>query len=178
MGNLRSRDSMANLNDRVNDDELHAPTANLEDHLVPNRSFHIDDETAVPPKSKLMETTKSILTNSGELPVKDKPKGKRAVSFGNVLVRDYGMILGDNPCCGYGPPVTLDWDYLEYEPLEVNEYEYNRPARRSLKEMGMNYYMRVDLLTKAGYSEEDFEKTKKLQNKAKTNRAITKAASQ
>merc|ERR1719356_588262 len=42
----------------------------------------------------------------------------------------------------------------------------------------MNYYMRVDLLTKAGYSEEDFEKSKKLQNKAKTHRAITKAVSQ
>merc|ERR1712060_387815 len=56
--------------------------------------------------------------------------------------------------------------------------EYNRLSRRSLKEMGMNYYMRINLLTKAGYSEEDFAKSKKLQSKVKTKRAITKTVSQ
>jgi len=178
--NLRSRDSMVNLNEKVNDSELHASNANLKDRLVLSHSFHIDAGfhidavEAANLKSKLIEMPGGILTNAFESQSEDKLKRKKEVRFANVHVRDYGMILGDHPSCSYGPPVTLDWDYLEYEPLEINEYEYHHPTRRSFRQMNMNYYMRMDLLTKAGHTDQDFAASKKLQSKVKMNRAITK----
>jgi len=178
--NLRSRDSMVNLNEKVNDSELHASNANLKDRLVLSHSFHIDAGfhidavEAANLKSKLVEMPGGILTNAFESQSEDKLKRKKEVRFANVHVRDYGMILGDHPSCSYGPPVTLDWDYLEYEPLEINEYEYHHPTRRSFRQMNMNYYMRMDLLTKAGHTDQDFAASKKLQSKVKMNRAITK----
>ena len=84
------------------------------------------------------------------------------------------MVLGDHPCCGYGPPVTIDWDYLEYEPLDVNEYEFHHPPRRNLREMCFNYYRRKELLSNGGFTEVDFMLTKKELNRAKLNRSITR----
>ena len=69
----------------------------------------------------------------------------------------------------------LDWDYTEYNPLTIDDYELHRGARRRLKEMGMNYYYRMDILQKGGFSEAEIKQAMKVQNKAKMNRAITKA---
>ena len=68
----------------------------------------------------------------------------------------------------------LDWDYSEYAPLAVDDYELHRGGRRSLKEMGMNYYYRMDILQKGGFSEDEIKKATKTQERAKMNRVITK----
>lgn len=107
----------------------------------------------------------------------DRPKtekSKRKIQFDQVVVRDYEMILGDNPCVGYGPPVTIDWDYVEYNPLPVDEYEFHRPPRRNLRQMGMNYYTRKHLCELAGATEAEMKAVKKEVNKWKTNRYITR----
>ncbi|KAL7539569.1 hypothetical protein ACHAXR_009403 [Thalassiosira sp. AJA248-18] len=77
----------------------------------------------------------------------EKPQRTRKVQFGTVLVRDYEIILGDHPCCSYGPPITIDWDYLENEPTDVDVYEFeNALARRTLRQLSLNYYQRKYLL--------------------------------
>lgn len=81
---------------------------------------------------------------------------------------------GDNPCCGYGPPVTLDWCYLEYTPLSVDEYERHRPPRRTIRQMGRNYYNRKALLEEAGYTDEDFRECKKEMKRIKSWRTINR----
>jgi hypothetical protein len=107
----------------------------------------------------------------------DRPKtekSKRKIQFDQVVVRDYEMILGEHPCVGYGPPVTIDWDYVEYNPLPVDEYEFHRPPRRNLRQMGMNYYTRKHLCELAGATEAEMKAVKKEVNKWKTNRYITR----
>jgi hypothetical protein len=39
------------------------------------------------------------------------PFPAKEVSFASVQVREYPMILGDNPSCTSIPPITLDWIY-------------------------------------------------------------------
>jgi len=90
------------------------------------------------------------------------------------LVRDYDLILGDHPCCSYGPPVTISWDYLEYEPVDVNLYEFHHPPRRNLREMGLNYYHRMKILTVAGHTEKELKQSMKELKRAQWNRSITK----
>mmetsp|Transcript_36628 Transcript_36628/g.62373 ORF Transcript_36628/g.62373 Transcript_36628/m.62373 type:complete len:308 (+) Transcript_36628:88-1011(+) len=176
---------------KVNDDEPHEENPHLEDFLIPHHSVHIErpeevDEAvksialgdSVDPQDKKCRN-KSILHHTevkvSEPEIKKAPK--RRVHFGTVLVRDYEMVLGDHPCCSYGPPVTIDWDYLEYEALEVDEYEFHHPPRRSIIRMGLNYYRRLEILSGAGFTEVEMKKSTKQVNRTKFKRSLTRQIS-
>jgi len=91
-----------------------------------------------------------------------------------VTLRDYDIILGDHPCCSYGPPITISWDYLQYESIDMDEYEFHHAPRRTLREMRLNCYQRKYLLLMAGFTEEDMEMAKKKASIAKLQRSITR----
>jgi hypothetical protein len=100
-------------------------------------------------------------------------KKKRSVRFSTVLVRDYSIILGDHPCCSYGPPLTIDWEYHENKPLQVDEYEgENALIRRSLPELVLNNYQRRYLLQ--DYNELDLKAVMREVNRIKSNRYTSK----
>ena len=83
------------------------------------------------------------------------------VQFGTVEIRDYKRILGDHPCVSIGPPLSIDWDYKENEPRDVDEYEFDRVlSRKSQQEMYLNYYARKHILGQ-DYTEGDFKQVKK-----------------
>jgi len=97
------------------------------------------------------------------------------VQFGTVEIRDYKRILGDHPCVSIGPPLSIDWDYEENEPQDVDEYEFDRVlSRKSQQEMYLNYYARKHLLGQ-DYTEEDFKQVKKEINLIKKHREISKS---
>jgi hypothetical protein len=62
------------------------------------------------------------------------------VVFHEVLIRNYSQTIGDNPSVSYGPPISLDWDYEEVEPISLEEYEKSRGPRRNTRQMMLNYY--------------------------------------
>ena len=103
------------------------------------------------------------------------PTKHKEVRFGTVLVRDYEIILGDHPCCSFGPPLTIDWDYQEGEPLDVDSYEAENALSRLTRERGsmhLNYFARKYLL-REHYTEQDFKSAIKEINRIKMNRTIT-----
>jgi|Transcript_6942 hypothetical protein len=103
-------------------------------------------------------------------------RNSSSVSFKDVQIRDYNLTVGDNPSVSYGPPLSLDWEYEERSALCINEYEESRPARRSLRQMALNYYQRTNILTHTyGHSEEDFKEAKKEIKKVKKQRSLTRA---
>eukprot|EP00581_Thalassiosira_minuscula_P001756 CAMPEP_0183742214 /NCGR_PEP_ID=MMETSP0737-20130205/64204_1 /TAXON_ID=385413 /ORGANISM="Thalassiosira miniscula, Strain CCMP1093" /LENGTH=194 /DNA_ID=CAMNT_0025977765 /DNA_START=120 /DNA_END=703 /DNA_ORIENTATION=- len=79
------------------------------------------------PRGITLCSQRSILRAESRIfdpPMKPPHLRKRKISFGTVSVRDYGIILGDHPCCSYGPPITIDWDYHQHEALDVDVYEF------------------------------------------------------
>lgn len=194
----RMRDSVAVQKKRgtVNDCEVHEENPHLEDFMVKNHSFHIagmsmedaaakiEAANAAAKAARIAEAAAAAATSPSRGCLRpetnsyyDRPKtekSKRKIQFDHVVVRDYEMILGDNPSVGYGPPVTIDWDYVEYNPLPVDEYEFHRPPRRNLRQMGLNYYTRKHLCELAGATEADMKAVKKEVSKWKTNRYITR----
>lgn len=174
-----------------NDTEVHEETPHLRDYLIPHKEVHVDrpeeadkaageeittqDEGSAEDKIVPKIECRGILqTKADDVHVPEEEIPKRKVQFSTVVVRDYDMILGDHPCCSYGPPVTIDWDYLEYEPLDVNEYEFHHGPRRGLRQMCMNYYQRKRLLANAGYTDVEIKQMKREVSRTKINRSITK----
>lgn len=69
-------------------------------------------------------------------------EARRCISFESVTLREYSMIMGDNPSCDDGLPLTIGWDYIEYKPLSVDDYEFHHARRRPLKELAFSFQKR------------------------------------
>jgi hypothetical protein len=98
------------------------------------------------------------------------------VQFDVVQVRVYDQTIGDNPSVSYGPPIGLDWEYEELEPIDLEVYEATRSPRRTMRQMLLNFYSRRDILTICcGFSTEQLKAAKNEANRIKRERAMTKA---
>ena len=80
----------------------------------------------------------------------------KKVCFASVHVREYPIILGDNPTCSSGPPVTLDWEYNgdASASRSVDEWEneryYDRRSREEMRVVPAS--VRTEWLLDAGFS--------------------------
>ncbi|KAL3777514.1 hypothetical protein ACHAW5_001329 [Stephanodiscus triporus] len=148
---------------KINDDEIHEVNSHLEDFLIPRHVVRVErsDETEV--------TGEDGVAHGATL--QDRPKNK--VRFGSVLRRDYDIILGDHPSSSFGIPLTISWDYTEYEPLDIDAYEFHRPPRRSIRDMQLSHYQRLQLLLQAGFTTVDINRNRKQVNRAQRNRSFT-----
>ena len=98
------------------------------------------------------------------------------VRFASVHVRKYKQTVGDNPAVMYGPPIQLDWEYQQSEPIGVEEYEASRGRRRNMTQLVLSYYQRQNILTYVyGFSEEEVKRAKDEAKRVKMQRLVTKA---
>jgi hypothetical protein len=168
------------------------------------RAFGVMKVSDLQQESKLTDSDREILTNMKEIqnhswkPVdslvvslgtnterissikgsrtgnRTRCKTKREISFDKVIVREYAMTMGDNPSCSYGPPVCLDWLYLETTNLKLEEYERTRPRKRNMRQLVLNYYRRCEILESAGYDSAEMKRTTRQINRVKRQRDTTK----
>jgi len=79
-------------------------------------------------------------------------KRNSRVMFSSVEIREYSRIMGDNPSCSSGAPISLDWDHNHSFSLELDVYE-GKKSRRSFDELRIPRKTRHDiLLDECGYS--------------------------
>jgi hypothetical protein len=111
-------------------------------------------------------------SSPSQRPVK---KVNSKVNFELVTVREYQQTIGDNPSVSYGTPISLDWEYEENEPLDVDLYEAGRGGRRTARQFCLNHYQRKNTLVhKFGYSEEEVRAAKYRTNKVRSQREVSK----
>ena len=81
-------------------------------------------------------------------------RSNRKVDFSSVTIREYPRILGDNPSCSCGAPVTFDWHYYpQQEYRTLDEYERDFPHRRHRHQMKLPSCLRHQiLLHECGYT--------------------------
>lgn len=103
----------------------------------------------------------------------DRLSGKIFLTQRSPCIIRIGMILGDHPGCRSGPPVTLEWDYVEYEPLSVDEYEIHHSLRRPLRNLILQADTRKKMFQALGYSALDFKKAMREVNRRKNERFWT-----
>ena len=105
----------------------------------------------------------------------DSSRSSLSVQFESVEIREYDMILGDNPSSQYGPPVTIDWDYEVTSSKTLDEYEETRKPRRTPRQLVMNERRRRHVLTDlAGYTQDELVRAEKDGKKIRQQRERTK----
>jgi hypothetical protein len=95
------------------------------------------------------------------------------VRFGHVSIRQYPVIVGDNPAVSGGPPLSIGWEHDDEVTLDVVEYEEQRPPRRKGREMLVPNDVRTDRLREAGYSRAEIVALTKPVNLARSQRRRT-----
>ncbi|KAL7541358.1 hypothetical protein ACHAXR_011318 [Thalassiosira sp. AJA248-18] len=78
---------------------------------------------------------------------------KKGVCFASVQVREYPVILGDNPSCTSGAPIALSWNHDLDSSISIDEWEGQRCIeRRTKEEIRIPASVRAEWLLDAGYS--------------------------
>eukprot|EP00540_Astrosyne_radiata_P018647 CAMPEP_0116846206 /NCGR_PEP_ID=MMETSP0418-20121206/13704_1 /TAXON_ID=1158023 /ORGANISM="Astrosyne radiata, Strain 13vi08-1A" /LENGTH=175 /DNA_ID=CAMNT_0004477423 /DNA_START=42 /DNA_END=569 /DNA_ORIENTATION=+ len=77
-------------------------------------------------------THSTFLASRGEQTEEEAERATK-ISFGTVEVRTFNRIVGDHPDCKVGPPITIDWDYIQHDAIELGAYESDRKPRPNLK---------------------------------------------
>jgi len=87
-------------------------------------------------------------------------KSKKKVSFGYVAIRFYPVMLGDNPACERGVPITIGETCIqEVVYRHVDCHHYHRGERRIGTQLRLSSSKRRKILMReAKYSKEDIAK--------------------
>ena len=112
-------------------------------------------------------TLKKLSENTEHTSIK-KTRNKKSVTFDSINIREYDVILGDNPACSDGPPLSLDWTFTESTSSTIDDYEEVRGYKRHRKFLYLSAITRRNLLiNRLGYSRSEV-------NVAEDNLKITK----
>mmetsp|Transcript_33235 Transcript_33235/g.80348 ORF Transcript_33235/g.80348 Transcript_33235/m.80348 type:complete len:254 (+) Transcript_33235:90-851(+) len=105
------------------------------------------------------------------------PPRDTKVRFHSVEVREYPIILGDNPSCNIGPPLTIGWEpnsvLGKITPLDDFENLRSRQRRNHLQELKLPSAHRNDMLKKLGFSEREIQKASAQASKVRKQRIAT-----
>lgn len=76
----------------------------------------------------------------------DVPGSRKSVTFANIEVRRYSLVVGDHPCCTVGCPLSLGWEYSEATKELVEDFEASRGPRRTRDQLKTSGDQRRKLL--------------------------------
>ena len=83
-------------------------------------------------------------------------KSRHHVAFGAVEIREFPIILGDNPAITSGAPISIDWEPQHHQIMNIDIYEYCRTGKPKRK-LQMSEKIRDMKLKAAGFTQKDIE---------------------
>merc|ERR1712232_1324856 len=109
-------------------------------------------------KSCLSVSTLEASLSSFDNVQKRKKKMTKQVSFHNLQIREYDIVLGANPSCRSGPPVEIGWDYSEANEIRLDDIVAENSDKKKTRKL-LDPNVRYDLVKEAGYTDNDILKT-------------------
>jgi len=172
---IKTSQSMRNLSStsecKMSDDEDDDSILSLLSGLLATWSAEREGVNAVSAVSQALAPCisqwkpKSILKTISENYEEQKveTRGPLAVSFDSIEIREYERVVGDNPSCSKGPPISIGWECMVCRLYRINDYEKHiRGPRRTKKEFHLAADKRTHLLIDVWErSEDDIRKARR-----------------
>lgn len=79
---------------------------------------------------------------------------KRSVRFGTVQVHKHWLILGDSPSVTSGVPISLDWEHVNSNRCNVDDFECQRGPPKGQATLRIPREVREGILRSKGYSQD------------------------
>ena len=115
--------------------------------------------------------TKKISKNDNDHDHDDNKKDK--VSFSKIHIREYPIIIGDNPSIMTGVPITIDWVHVSEIKFTIDEYEDFKPESRTMAQLRMPSSCRNGILQRQGFSTAEIRRGLRMANITKGQRRKT-----
>ena len=107
-------------------------------------SFPTMDDTQHPSIKGILKRPMYAKTTS---PLFVKPKPRRSVVFDRITIREYERVVGDNPSCAKGPPISIGWAYNDVAEATVDIFErFRRPRAKNRREFQVSHEKRHEML--------------------------------
>lgn len=128
-----------------------------------------------PQRSVLRVNSLAVSLHNEGLFSDDDNSANKEVRFGQVRIRDYERVIGDNPSVTCGAPISIGWKYVELEPFSVEQFEEIRQgSRRNRSQMIMSREVRWKVLTTDWHvSRQEWAKAVRGVGRAKHRRRMT-----
>lgn len=105
-----------------------------------------------------VEKPKSILRKS-TLGSESTHSSKKQLSFASISIREYPVLIGDNPSVSEGVPLTIGWEHETETDYGLDDYESEHRAEpKPLSDMKFSPEERTEIAKNLGYSETKIEK--------------------
>jgi hypothetical protein len=90
-----------------------------------------------------------------------------------MQVHQFPQILGDNPACSAGAPLTLDWEPVAQTTMHIDYYEFTRDPRRNRRGLTEGKEDRHNYLLSIGVGTDQIEQVLADIESAKKDRAAS-----
>ena len=120
----------------------------LEDEHLPLHQTKSNDlrDTLLTVDTEVEESREEDYIASSRKSSQNPKHRKKSVSFSTISLQYYPIILGDNPACSQGPPITIDWDHFAKQTFDVDYYESEKECSRDTSQMRIPGTFRARLL--------------------------------
>lgn len=108
------------------------------------------------PSSLRVKSVTDSIRNPGIVKIKNLAVAK-GVTFDTLEVREFPIILGDNPSCEGGPPLTIDWgfDPDTHFAIDIEQFELMRGVRRTSDKLKLDRPTRERVLVTTGTTQKE-----------------------
>lgn len=141
--------------------------ASVEHNSMSSRSW--DRESRKSEVAQSTQTSERSSTDSRS----HAEKKKRKVHFTSIHIREYEIVVGDNPSCTIGPPVGIGWKYGETRVIDIDTVENSRSYKKIKSRLVLSREEREALLLNWGASFHDIIESVRANLKIKNQRRQT-----
>ena len=88
-----------------------------------------------------------LAPSAGAASPNTRRRNKRCIAFGRLEIHEFPIILGDNPSCSDGAPLTIGWNRVHHIAFDMEYYETYNPSegRRRKDKMKLSVTERYEM---------------------------------